>query len=118
MPLNNNEREFRKVLLESIFEHSNDAIMSGDLSGNFTSWNPAAEQIYGYSAHEMIGQNILRLVPPEYEEQLDELRVKIFGGTLREVHWHRRLIHGDELYKLVLSHRLESVVEFSLLAKR
>lgn len=75
------EIETRRALLESIIESSNDAIMSGDLDGNFTSWNPAAERIYGYSAKEMIGQNVLRLVPPEREPQLNEIRVKIFEGN-------------------------------------
>lgn len=79
--LQNGESEARRALLASIIESSHDAIMSGDLNGNFTSWNPAAEQIYGFSAQEMIGQNVLRLVPPEKEQQLNEVRKKIFDGN-------------------------------------
>jgi len=74
------ESEARRALTESIVESSNDAIMSGDLKGNFTSWNPAAEKIFGYSAQEMIGQNVLLLVPPDNKQQIDEFRAKILAG--------------------------------------
>ncbi len=53
--------------MASIIESSNDAILSESLDGIITSWNPAAERLYGYTADEMIGQPFSVLVPSENE---------------------------------------------------
>lgn len=59
--------------LAAIVESSEDAIVSKDLNGIVTSWNPAAERIFGYSAEEMIGQPITTIIPPEL--YADETRI-------------------------------------------
>ncbi len=51
--------------LAAIIQYSEDAILSKDLTGRITSWNPAAARILGYSADEMIGESILKIIPPE-----------------------------------------------------
>ena len=51
--------------LANIVESSNDAIIGESLDGKVTSWNPAAERIFGYSAAEMIGQPVATLLPPD-----------------------------------------------------
>ena len=49
----------------AIVHSSHDVIISKTLTGIVTSWNNAAERVFGYSAAEMIGESILKLVPPD-----------------------------------------------------
>jgi PAS domain S-box-containing protein len=70
--------------LAAIVTSSNDAIIGKTLEGIVTSWNPGAEAIYGYSAEEMIGQPVNRVIPAdrldEFEGFLQQLRR---GETVR-----------------------------------
>jgi PAS domain S-box-containing protein len=74
------EGERARGLLASIIESSDDAIISKDLTGRITSWNRAAERMYGYTAEEMIGQPVLRIVPPELHDEEARILAKVRAG--------------------------------------
>lgn len=65
----------------AIVASSNDAILSKDLTGIIRSWNPAATRILGYSAEEMIGQPVLRLIPSELQHEEPKILEKIRSGV-------------------------------------
>jgi PAS domain S-box-containing protein len=67
-------------LLASIVESSQDAIITHDLSGRFTSWNQGAERIFGYSAGEMIGQPASRIAKSETEDEVPDVLRRIQAG--------------------------------------
>ncbi len=66
--------------MASIVESSEDAIISKDLNGIVTSWNRGAEKIFGYTASEMVGFSIMRLIPPERADEETHILEKIRSG--------------------------------------
>src|SRR6516162_2972565 len=66
--------------LAAIVDNSEDAIIGKDLNRIITSWNKAAERIFGYSADEMIGTSIMRLIPAERRREEDEILSRIKRG--------------------------------------
>jgi PAS domain S-box-containing protein len=64
----------------AIIECSDDAIISKDLTGRITSWNPAATRILGYSSEEMIGASILKIIPEELHSDEPQILSKIRAG--------------------------------------
>jgi PAS domain S-box-containing protein len=72
-------RAVRSKLLAAIVDSSDDAIFSKTLDGVITSWNKAAERIYGYEAKEIIGRSVSLLIPPDRPDEMAEIldRVRI-----------------------------------------
>ncbi len=66
--------------LASIVEHSVDAIYSHDEAGCVTSWNPAAERMYGYAAADAIGQSLRLIIPPELWDEEQDVLARVWRG--------------------------------------
>lgn len=80
--------------LAAIVTSSDDAIIGTDLQGVVTSWNAGAEKEFGYTAHEMIGQPITRLIPPNrQQEEVDILNRIGLGKSVR--HFDTVRLHKD-----------------------
>lgn len=68
--------------LAAIVESSSDAIVSKDLNGIVQSWNRAAERIFGWTADEMIGQSIRRVIPADRQAEEDSILRRVRAGEL------------------------------------
>jgi PAS domain S-box-containing protein len=66
--------------LAAIVESSGDAIFSTDLNGIITSWNPAAERLYGYFASDILGQPDQRMIPVDRQPEEESIRQRIASG--------------------------------------
>lgn len=66
--------------LAAIIESSDDAIVSKDLNGIITSWNAAAERLFGFKPEEIIGQSILTLIPPDRQHEEPGILERIRRG--------------------------------------
>ncbi|MGE5925811.1 MAG: PAS domain S-box protein [Gemmatimonadota bacterium] len=86
--------EFDRMRLVAIVESSDDAIVSKDLDGTIRSWNPAAERIFGYTAAEMIGDSIYRLIPPELHDEEHSLLNRIRRGE-HVAHYETERVRKD-----------------------
>ena len=66
--------------LEAIIESADDAIISKTLDGTLTSWNKAAEHIFGYTAAEAVGKSVLMLIPEHMRDEEKMILSKIRAG--------------------------------------
>ena len=66
--------------LAAIVSSSEDAIVSMDLAGTLTTWNPGAERLLGYSTDEICGQPVSRLVPDNLKSDVEEQMARVRGG--------------------------------------
>jgi PAS domain S-box-containing protein len=82
--------------LAAIVESSEDAIIGKDAQGVIKSWNRGAEKVFGYTAEEMIGQSVQRLLPPGHEGEEDEILQRIRRGeTVQHTESIRRRKDGE-----------------------
>jgi PAS domain S-box-containing protein len=87
-----------RLRLAAIIDSADDAIVSKDLIGVITSWNEGATTMFGYSADEMLGQPMRRLIPEELQYEEGEILRRIRAGESTD-HYEtrRRAKNGDTL---------------------
>jgi two-component system, chemotaxis family, CheB/CheR fusion protein len=82
--------------LAAIVQHSDDAIVSKDLTGIITSWNQGAERLFGYTADEMIGKSVMTLIPPGHLDEEPKILDRIRRGDhIDHYETVRRRKNGD-----------------------
>jgi two-component system sensor histidine kinase VicK len=84
----------RSSILNSIIEGSDDAIVSKDLNSIVTSWNSAAERIFGYTASEMIGKSIMKIIPPDRADEEPHILGQLRQG-IRVDHFETERLRKD-----------------------
>jgi PAS domain S-box-containing protein len=72
--------ETERAYLAAIVESSDDAIVSKTLGSVITSWNLAAERMFGYSATEAVGRQIYIIIPPERYSEETEILARLKRG--------------------------------------
>ena len=82
------------LFLEAIVSSAEDAIISKDVLGIVTSWNAGAERIFGYTAAEMIGQSILKLIPSSRADEESQILRRIRNGERIE-HYESERVRKD-----------------------
>lgn len=88
---------FDQALLASLVALSNDAITSIDRDGKITSWNKAAEQLYGYGADEIIGSHISLFLPSDRAWEEAALLDRVWSGETVAKHQSQRRGKGGEI---------------------
>jgi PAS domain S-box-containing protein len=89
--------------LRAIVDSSDDAIMSKDLDGKITSWNLAAEHLYGYAPADVIGNNVTMLVPPDHEDEEREILRRVAAGEKIERYITLRRHRDGPMIEVLLS---------------
>jgi PAS domain S-box-containing protein len=83
------EQEHRRLAL--VVQTTQDAVLSKDLNGIVTSWNPAAERLYGYSEAEAVGQHISFLIPADHANEEQEILARVRRGERVETYETERI---------------------------
>jgi diguanylate cyclase (GGDEF)-like protein/PAS domain S-box-containing protein len=80
--------------LAAIVDGSGDAIFGTTTDGIVTSWNPAAEHLFGYKADEIIGQSLNLISPDDKPDELAQIRARVVEGAHERVETTRRRQDG------------------------
>jgi PAS domain S-box-containing protein len=76
----------REVTLAAVVDSSDDAIVGCSVTGTIRTWNGGAEQLYGYTAAEAIGQSLRMLVPDDLRDEVEGMMEACLDGkTIRKV---------------------------------
>jgi PAS domain S-box-containing protein len=91
--------EQARYVLAAIVDSSDDAIISKNLDGVITSWNAAAQRIFGFTAKEAIGQPVTIIIPPDRRHEETQILTRLRAGE-RIDHFEtvRMTKAGERLY--------------------
>jgi PAS domain S-box-containing protein len=89
--------------LAAIVESSEEVIVSKDLDGVVTSWNAAASRVFGYTAEEMIGQSILKVIPQDLHLEEKTIIDRLRSGHRIEHFETRRITKSGEMLDVSLT---------------
>lgn len=95
--------EEKSAKLAAIVESSDDTIISKTLEGIITSWNNAAERMFGYKEAEMIGQSILKLIPEDRQSEEPKILARLRTGERVEHFETKRITKGRKLLDISLT---------------
>jgi PAS domain S-box-containing protein len=85
--------------LAAIVQSSDDAIVSKDLNSIVTSWNPAAQRMFGYTAAETVGKSIRLIIPEDRQSEEDDVLRRIARGeSVEHFETVRRRKDGTEIF--------------------
>jgi PAS domain S-box-containing protein len=93
----------QQAMLAAIISGSEDAIISKTLEGIITSWNKGAQAIFGYEAHETIGQHVTMLMPPDRLHEEDYIIGNVRQGKKIEHFQTIRLAKDGSLIPISLT---------------
>ncbi len=95
--------EERNAMLAAIVQSSTDAIVSKDLNGFITSWNKAAEHIFGYTEAEVKGKHITIIIPKDRRYEEDIIISKVRKGEKIEHYQTIRQKKNGDMVPVVLT---------------
>jgi two-component system cell cycle sensor histidine kinase/response regulator CckA len=90
-------------LLAQIVENSHDAIVSAALDGVITTWNPAAERVFGWKAAEIIGRSASTFTPADREPEMQECFELVLQGKPKGTYESVRLRRDGSLVEVAIS---------------
>jgi PAS domain S-box-containing protein len=83
-----------QFFLAALISSADDAIIGKDLEGIVTSWNAGAERIFGYTAEEMIGQPVEKIIPKSHADEEPQILKRICRGE-RIAHYESERVCKD-----------------------
>src|SRR5688572_19778520 len=88
-------QENARALLAAVVDSADDAIISKTLTGQITSWNAAAERLFGYTAAEAVGQSVTLLIPEDRQQEEVMILARLReGGRVEHFETIRRAKDG------------------------
>lgn len=98
----------KQARLAAVVNSSDDIIISKTLDGIITSWNPAAERVFGYTESEALGCHISIVIPKDRLEEEDFIIGEIKKGN--KVDHFETIRHGKDKKKIQLSITVSPVI--------